>query len=139
MGAGGWASRPVKITPRSWPYSALLGIDFYRQARRILASSAWRAGLGIFACSTWSSGGILELMLASPKVILELPGAHFGLSEGHCGAPESDSLSPRIDSELWLLLSAVLWDYFFQSNSFSHNGNDLWALTHTMGSTQGVT
>ena len=78
-------------------------------------------------------------MLASPEAILELPRAHFGLSEGHCGAPESDSLSPRIDSELWLLLSAVLWDYFFQSNSFSHNGNDLWALTHTMGGTQGVT
>ena len=29
------------------------------------------------------SGGLPELMLGSPKVILELPGAHFGLSEGH--------------------------------------------------------
>ena len=29
------------------------------------------------------SGGLPELMLGSPKVILELPGAHFGVSEGH--------------------------------------------------------
>ena len=29
------------------------------------------------------SGGLPELMLGSPKVILELPGAHFGFSEGH--------------------------------------------------------
>ena len=29
------------------------------------------------------SGGLLELMLGSPKVILELPEAHFGFSEGH--------------------------------------------------------
>ena len=29
------------------------------------------------------SGGLPELMLGSPKVILELPGAHFGISEGH--------------------------------------------------------
>ena len=29
------------------------------------------------------SGRLPELMLGSPKVILELPGAHFGLSEGH--------------------------------------------------------
>ena len=78
-------------------------------------------------------------MLGSPEAILKLPGVHFGLSEGHCGAPESDSLCPRIVSELSPLLSLVLWDYFFQSNSFSHNGNDLWALTHTMGGTQGVT
>ena len=29
------------------------------------------------------SGGLPELMLGSPKVILELPEPHFGLSEGH--------------------------------------------------------
>ena len=29
------------------------------------------------------SGGLPELMLGSPKVILELPELHFGLSEGH--------------------------------------------------------
>ena len=29
------------------------------------------------------SGGLPELMLGSPKVILELPEHHFGLSEGH--------------------------------------------------------
>ena len=29
------------------------------------------------------SGGLPELMLGSPKVILELPGVHFGFSEGH--------------------------------------------------------
>ena len=30
------------------------------------------------------SGGLPELILESPKVILELPGVHFGLLEGHC-------------------------------------------------------
>ena len=29
------------------------------------------------------SGGLPELMLGSPKVILELPEPHFGLSEGN--------------------------------------------------------
>ena len=29
------------------------------------------------------SGGLPELMLGSPKVILELPEPHFGFSEGH--------------------------------------------------------
>ena len=29
------------------------------------------------------SGGLPELILESPKVILELSGAHFGLLEGH--------------------------------------------------------
>ena len=29
------------------------------------------------------SGGLPELMLGSPKVILELSGVHFGLFEGH--------------------------------------------------------
>ena len=29
------------------------------------------------------SGRLPELMFGSPKVILELPGAHFGFSEGH--------------------------------------------------------
>ena len=29
------------------------------------------------------SGGLPELMLGSPKVILELLGAHFGVSEGY--------------------------------------------------------
>ena len=29
------------------------------------------------------SGGLPELMLGSPKVILELSGGHFGFSEGH--------------------------------------------------------
>ena len=29
------------------------------------------------------SGGLPELLLGSPKVILELPEPHFGLSEGH--------------------------------------------------------
>ena len=29
------------------------------------------------------SGGLPELSLGSPKVILELPGGHFGVSEGH--------------------------------------------------------
>ena len=29
------------------------------------------------------SGGLWELMLGSPKVILELSGVHFGVFEGH--------------------------------------------------------
>ena len=29
------------------------------------------------------SGGLPELILGSPEVILELPGGHFGVSEGH--------------------------------------------------------
>ena len=29
------------------------------------------------------SGGLPEIILGSPKVILELPGGHFGLFEGH--------------------------------------------------------
>ena len=29
------------------------------------------------------SGGLPELMLGSPKVILDLSGGHFGLLEGH--------------------------------------------------------
>ena len=29
------------------------------------------------------SGGLPELMLGSPKVILDLPGVHFGFFEGH--------------------------------------------------------
>ena len=29
------------------------------------------------------SGGLPELILVSPKVILELPGGHFGFFEGH--------------------------------------------------------
>ena len=29
------------------------------------------------------SGGLPELILGSPKVILELPGGHFGLFRGH--------------------------------------------------------
>ena len=29
------------------------------------------------------SGGLPELILGSPKVILELSGVHFGLLEGH--------------------------------------------------------
>ena len=29
------------------------------------------------------SGGLPELMLGSPKVILEVSGVHFGLFEGH--------------------------------------------------------
>ena len=33
--------------------------------------------------SEGDSGRLLELILESPKVILELPGAHFGFSEGH--------------------------------------------------------
>ena len=50
--------------------------------------------------------------MGSPKVIFELPGAHVGASEGHFGVPECDVLSPRVDSELRLLLAAVLWDHF---------------------------
>ena len=87
MGAGGWASRPVRITPRSWAYSGLLGVDFYRQARRILPSTASRAGLGIFPCSPWSAIQILtscpalrrpnrtfrEHILNCPKVMAALP------------------------------------------------------------------
>ena len=39
------------------------------------------------------SGGLPELMLGSPKGILQLPGAHSGVSEGHLGASESVLLS----------------------------------------------
>ena len=48
-----------------------------------LASSGSRAALGIFGCSGWCSGVLPELILGSPRVILELMGAHFGFSEGH--------------------------------------------------------
>ena len=44
------------------------------------------AALGIFWCFGWCSGELPELILGSPEVILELPGGHFGVPEGHvCG------------------------------------------------------
>ncbi len=49
-----------------------------------LASSGSRAALGTFSCSGWCSGGLPELILDSPKVILEFPVTHLGFSEGHC-------------------------------------------------------
>ena len=87
MGTGGWASRPVTITPRSWAYSGLLGVDFYRQARRILASSASRLRTGASGAPGGLREGFLsscwplrrpfwssqELILDSPKVIVALP------------------------------------------------------------------
>ena len=59
------------------------GGRFLSAGAKDLAWSGFRAALGIFGCSGWCSGGLLELMLGSPKGVLELPGAHFGLSEGH--------------------------------------------------------
>ena len=48
-----------------------------------LAWSGFRAAVGMFGCSGWRSGVLPELILVSPRVILELMGAHFGFSEGH--------------------------------------------------------
>ena len=48
-----------------------------------LAWSGFKAVLGIFGGSGWCSGVLPELILGSPRVILEFMGAHFGFSEGH--------------------------------------------------------
>ena len=49
------------------------------------------------------SGGLPELMLGSPKGVLELSGAHFGVSAGSSGAFESVMLPFRVDSALCIL------------------------------------
>ena len=71
---GGSGAEPTQEVP---------GGRFLSTGAKDLAWSGSRAALGIFGCSGWRSGGLPELLLGSPKVILELPEPHFGLSEGH--------------------------------------------------------
>ncbi len=65
------------------------GAKVYRGAPEIVVSRRREHHFRLGGCAGRSrvpeggSGGLPELMLGSPKVILELPGAHFGVSEGH--------------------------------------------------------
>ena len=77
------------------------GGRFLSTGAKDLASSGSRAALGTFSCSGWCSGGLPELMLGSPKGILELPGAQFGVSEVRLGASDSVLLSSRRQRKLF--------------------------------------
>ena len=62
-------------------------------------------------------------MLGSPKGILELPGAQFGVSEVRLGASESVLLSSRVDSVLCFPCSVVRQDHFCNQAACGSNGN----------------
>ena len=69
------------------------------------------------------SGGLPELMLGSPKCILELLAVHFGVSEGHFGASESVLLSSSVDSVVCCPCSVVRQDHFCNQAACGSNGN----------------
>ena len=75
LGGGGWRLRWVLTCPPGAPEMVL---SPRREHHFRLGGCAGRPRV-----PEGGSGRLPELMLGSPKVILELPGAHFGFSEGH--------------------------------------------------------
>ena len=74
-GVWGWARQGVMNVPRLVPEMVL---SPRREHHFRLGGCAGRPRV-----PEGGSGGLPELMLGSPKVILELPGVHFGVSESH--------------------------------------------------------